>query len=199
MNFKYTTIISSLLLCSTLSNICSASDDYVDVYTPSTSSKIGLLKAGLMGIGLMSMASPAESVPIKGFVGCYLGTIDPQDSPNMDYIRIKTIKSTPCNFYYNYTSSQFTPIDITMSITCKDPDCFNVRMYSINFCSQYFDLLLNGGVGSAKLLWDYLKEGKYEKFALNVADGNLEVKDNLLNHYSFNTAFANYMNTGKCN
>lgn len=198
MRNKYKSIIYSLLLCSILNNVYASSDDYVESYTPGTSSKVGLLKAGLMGIGLMSMAAPVEAIPIKGFSGCYLGTIDPQDSPSMDYIKIKTIKSTPCNFYYNYTESQFTHINMTMNINCKDADCFNIIIPTVQLCSYPFSRYGTGYIADSKLLWDYQKTGQYEKFSLTVLHNSLTTSFDSKPYYTLDEQFANYMNTGKC-
>lgn len=209
-------IMSAILLFTTFNSACLSSDNY----TPITSRR-NLFKTALVGLAIMSMPKPVESAaPINSFIGCYVGTINPEDEPNMNAINIKTIKSVPCNFYYNYTPSQFKSIDMTISISCNkyNPDiaCTNILINTINFCSANF--ITYNGYGqtiSARLIWDYLNTKQYEKFALNIIDADLSSyryyypptpasyrpnpppTPNPENYY-FSNIFANFMNTGKC-
>jgi hypothetical protein len=97
MKNKSWPIICSLLLCSTLSN-GHAAEDYVDAYTPGTSSKMGLLKTAIMGVGLMAMPRSvdgieckSDAVPyhpiVKPFSGNYtiIGSLTHNNSEYMNY------------------------------------------------------------------------------------------------------------------
>lgn len=139
MKYKYKNIICSLLLCSTLSSSYAASDG-------SISSKMGLLKTAIIGVGLMVMPRPIDSSPsTDGFVGCYRGTIDSQKSISTNTLSINTISYSPCSYGpFHPRASDFKTKDIDMKMTViptygedKRVEITNIELTNLNFPVAY--------------------------------------------------------------
>lgn len=161
MRNKYKSIICSLLLCSTLSNSYAASDDYVDAYTPGTSSKVGLLKAGLMGIGLMSMAKPVEaqlqslSVSVINNVKmkeCYIGKMDAKNVKPYNNISITQIMDIP--FSFNNDINQLRDISLQLSGSFSEYS-FNDYTLGVDINTAYLCSMVFTGTLSAKIKFNY--------------------------------------------
>jgi hypothetical protein len=182
MNMVRNKIIYAVIICLLSSFAYSSSNPHDNEYTPRASGR-SLFKTALVGLTIMAMPKPVESA-------CYIGTVNPQDPLTMDYIKIISIKSAPCNFYYDYPPSAFKNINMTMSISCRMsiPSCVGITIDKVNICG------VSGGNPYslqmvAELRWDYLGRGQYEKFALNILSGLFGKADE---------AFRKFMSTGKC-
>ena len=108
-------------MCLSLSTAYSSSIEPAE-YTPASGRSF--FKTALVGLGLMTVAKPVEAQQsfsykdIKGFGYCYLGTVDVNNTRNMNQIAINSIKDAPCNFYFDYPADAFRNISMTISTTC---------------------------------------------------------------------------------
>lgn len=170
MNLKYTKILSTVLLCSTLSNTYAASDDYVDAYTPGTSSKVGLLKAGLMGIGLMSMASPVEAqntvyIVKKPFFmkECYIGRMDRENVKPYNNITITQIMDVS----FGFSDKQYQLRDISLKFSGVFTDySFNDHTLDACFDKAYLCSMVFKGSLPAKFKFNYENNNCDECFSM---------------------------------
>lgn len=171
MKNKYWPIIGSLLLCSTLSNVYAA-DDYVDTYTPGTSSKMGLFKTVLIGVGLMSMPKPVGATFYPGFKNCYKGTIDPTKSISTNTLAINTIGYSPCSYgQLHPIASDFNLKNIDMKLTVIPTygDDTRVGITNIEFTGWNFSTAY-----SAKIDWKPIDPSlPNPQFFLNIYDDKI--------------------------
>lgn len=172
-------------------------------------SRTGVLKTAIMGLAMMSMPEPVKAqIPtypptpgvFYGFGDCYLGTIDPIRSTDMQNITIKTIKSAPCNLYYDYPPNEFKDISMIISTAClSQSHCEASTIKQIKMCSSTFQVDYSG-----ELRWNYKNNNNYTQFSLYLYNSPYTPFHTYgpgysgPNNYLFSQVFKKYMDDGSC-
>lgn len=206
--------------CLSLSTAYASDNEAVEYEPTRRGSRTGVLKTAIMGLAMMSMPESvkAQAIPVPtpgtvyGFGDCYLGTIDPTKSTDMNNITIKTIKSAPCNLYYDYPPNEFKDISMIISTTCLPQvvltssnhgntyynHCESITINQISMLNQNFKVQYSG-----ELKWNYQNNNNYTQFSLYLYNSPYTLFPNYIpsyqgpNNYIFAQAFRAYMDHGQ--
>ena len=140
---------------------------------------------------MLSSPMPVESE----FMGCYLGTADPSQTTNMTNVYIDKMITAPCNFYYDYPTSKYTPMNMSISLSCGSNYDTDFRIIAAKLCSKVYSLMYQ-----TKLVWNYRNDNCYECLSLNIYSSNAGSPSYMTgkNNTDFEKVWNTIMTNGTC-